>query len=66
MSAGGRLWQRLLEADAPPADGSVSIDRNGLGGRFNLRNLEPTFDHRPAPESERITVSGTWRCPASK
>jgi hypothetical protein len=56
----------MLEKGDPPEEGAFSINPDGSGGHFLMRHLRPLFEHRPAPESERITVSGTWRCPATK
>jgi hypothetical protein len=44
--------------------GSVTLDRDGRGGRFRLTNLEVSLTHNRVPESEYVTVTGSWRCPA--
>lgn len=58
----GAFKGRFDEAD-PKTSGSVTLDRDGLGGRFRLANVEPDLAHGRAAESEYVTVTGSWRCP---
>ena len=56
-------WRGRVDSDNKSTS-SVTLDRDGLGGRFRMTNVEPNLTHNRAPESEYITVTGFWRCPA--
>lgn len=58
------LWERTVEEDAPAEVGHVTIAADGLSGRFRATGLVLQIPHNRMPESEAISVSGTWRCPA--
>ncbi len=58
------LWERTVAEDAPAAEGEVAIAPDGLSGRFHARGLVLQIPHNTLPETEAISVSGTWRCPA--
>jgi hypothetical protein len=62
MTARG-AWKGRFAEDNPKTSGSVTLDRDGLGGRFRLANVEPHLAHNRMAESEYVTVTGTWRCP---
>lgn len=62
MAIRGAWKGRFDEAD-PKTSGSVTLDRDGLGGRFRLANVEPDLAHGRVAESEYVTVTGSWRCP---
>jgi hypothetical protein len=59
----GRWERSVAEADHAET-GSVSIDADGMGGRFRATTLVRQIPHNRLPESESISVVGTWRCPA--
>jgi hypothetical protein len=63
MTARGAWKGRFVEDDRK-WPGSVTLDRDGRGGRFRLTNLEANLTHNRVPESEYVTVTGSWRCPA--
>jgi hypothetical protein len=58
------LWQRSVAEDDPPSAGIVVIDPDGMGGQFRARGLVRQIPHNRLPDSEAISVVGTWRCPA--
>jgi hypothetical protein len=58
-------WKGRFAEDNPKTSGSVTLDRDGLGGRFRLANVEPHLAHNRMAESEWVTVTGSWRCPAN-
>jgi hypothetical protein len=58
------LWERTVAEDAPAAEGEVVIAPDGMGGRFRARGLVLQIPHNALPDTEAISVSGTWRCPA--
>ncbi|MBP0465110.1 hypothetical protein J5Y09_14390 [Roseomonas sp. PWR1] len=58
------LWERTVAEDAPAAEGEVAIAPDGLAGRFRARGLVLQVPHNALPDTEAISVSGTWRCPA--
>ncbi len=64
IGAGGRLWERIVEEDDPAASASVSIAADGASGRFHATGLVQRIPHNIMPESEAVSVTGRWRCPA--
>jgi hypothetical protein len=58
------LWQRDVAPDDPPSAGRVRIDPDGMGGRFSAAGLVLRLPHNRLPDTEAISVAGTWRCPA--
>ncbi|TWT14937.1 hypothetical protein [Reyranella sp. CPCC 100927] len=56
-------WKGRFDARDAKASGTVTLDRDGLGGRFRLTNVEPDLAHGRMAESEHVTVTGSWRCP---
>ncbi len=63
MTAKGAWEGRFSEGD-PKTSGSVTLDPDGLGGRFRLTGVEPHLAHGRMAASEYVIVTGTWRCPA--
>jgi len=62
MTAKG-AWKGRFAEDDRRTSGSVTLDRDGLGGRFRLTDVEPHLAHNRIRESEYVTVTGSWRCP---
>ncbi len=58
-------WKGRFAEDDRKTSGSVTLDRDGRGGRFRLANVEPHIAHGRMAESEYVTVTGSWRCPAN-
>ncbi len=56
-------WKARFTGNDPRTSGSVTVDSDGLGGRFRLTNVEPHLAHNRMAESEWVTVTGSWRCP---
>ena len=57
-------WEgRFAEGD-PKTPGSVTLDPDGLGGRFHLTGVEPHLAHGRMAPSEYVTATGSWRCPS--
>ncbi len=65
MTARGAWEGRFVEGDAKTTSGSVTLDPDGLGGRFRLTGVEPHLVHGRMAPSGYVTVSGSWRCPSS-
>lgn len=63
VAAGDRLWSRMLEADDPVSEGSVTIAADGLSGSIRARGLVQQIPHNRMPESEAIAIEARWRCP---
>ena len=62
MTARG-AWKGRFAGDDPKTSGSVTLDSDGLSGRFRLAHVEPDLAHGRMAESEYVTVTGSWRCP---
>jgi hypothetical protein len=58
-------WKGRFAEDSRETSGSVTVDRDGRGGRFRLTNVEPHLAHNRMAQSEYVTVTGSWRCPAN-
>lgn len=58
-------WERSVAEGDPASAGSVTIDADGMGGRFRATTLVRQIPHNRLPDSESISVAGTWRCPAT-
>ncbi|MBR0663950.1 hypothetical protein GXW71_06220 [Roseomonas hellenica] len=63
VAAGGRLWQRMIEADDPAAEASVTIAADGLSGSLRAGGLVQQIPHNRMPETEAIAIEARWRCP---
>ncbi|BDG73786.1 hypothetical protein [Roseomonas fluvialis] len=57
-------WERSIAETDPPSAGSVRIDADGMGGHFRATGLVQQIPHNRLPDTEAISVTGTWRCPA--
>lgn len=64
VAAGDRLWARVLEADDPVSEGSVTIAADGLSGSLRARGLVQQIPHNRMPETVAIAIEARWRCPA--
>jgi hypothetical protein len=58
------LWERTVAEDEARSAASLSIAPDGLSGSFRVTGLVRQIPHNRLPDSESISVSGTWRCPA--
>lgn len=63
VAAGGRLWSRMLEADDPASQGSLTIAADGLSGSLRARGLVQQIPHNRMPETVAIAIEASWRCP---
>lgn len=63
VAAGGRLWERMVEADDPASEGSLTIAADGLSGSLRARGLVQQIPHNRMPETEAIAIEARWRCP---
>ncbi|MBR0648536.1 hypothetical protein GXW78_02585 [Roseomonas terrae] len=56
------LWERSV-AEGAATDAVVTIAPDGRSGRFRVAGLVRQVPHNRLPESEAITVTGSWHCP---